>query len=426
MKRAREDEAASAAARRAAEAERLKRQRVVSTAEAAAAADADADAHPKQVLGIECGGRLFRAYRETWTLVPDSVLAIMVAGVAPAAAPATVDAFVQEPVAAFEKVVEYLMSRGQIDEPPACDRELDVYALTARRLGLQKLAASLELEQLRRRCEKEALYVDMQLERVRRCLDAAAKAAESRGNDVDLTTTVSFCHAGELACGLRMRRLALQGVLSRMPTSHRRRSTLVTGNDSEVMLFQDLHTFRSAYHLPGLKMTTHTEGGMPLDRYTPRPVELKYGVGSYEHNPEGQLAGKSGAPGGGDFATDALDHGDDVWTSDNYAGTAEVVAHRSNNAIHAEFDRLLFDMGKSERVNHDGLRKPTRAMRFNTNPELYDPNPNPPLPIENFYVRSIQDGGPVGGPAPNAAPARFEPCSLAFSDSDAFPDSDAS
>ena len=191
----------------------------------------DEDPHPNQVISIVCGNETFRSHRRTWTLV-ESVLSVAVEATEPRPEAAELDLFIDEPSDAFALVVAYLQSRCENDEPPACDRSLAAYALTARRLGFVRLAASLKLEQFRRRLENEAAYLDAHLERVRLCIDAShwkpVAVAESAGaGAAHITSPCSFNDAIDVSYDLRNRRLVIQGLLSRLPERHRRRVPLV-------------------------------------------------------------------------------------------------------------------------------------------------------------------------------------------------------
>lgn len=132
-----------------------------------------------QVISIEVGERTFKALRRTWTLVEASVLGVAVSLVPAAKEPATLDHFFDEPPEAFALVLGHLRSNCRNVEAPACDRALEGYWATAKKLGFARLAAHLELERLRRSLEREAAYLDAQISRCRHCLAAWRRRCRS-------------------------------------------------------------------------------------------------------------------------------------------------------------------------------------------------------------------------------------------------------
>ena len=130
-----------------------------------------AQVHAEQRITIEVGERSFRCKRGTWTLIESSVLAVAVSLLQPSAEDATLDAFFDEDPDTFSRVVAYLRSGGRRVGVPDGDADLDAYKGLAEKLSLARLAAHLGLEAVRRDVEREATYLDGQINRARRACD---------------------------------------------------------------------------------------------------------------------------------------------------------------------------------------------------------------------------------------------------------------
>jgi hypothetical protein len=149
--------------------------------------------YPHQRISIEVGERTFRCARRTWTQIETSVVAVAVSLTTPGDQPITLDSFFDEPPHAFEHVVTHLRSNCTNFEPPRDDCDLDAYACTARKLCFERLAAHLRLERVRRDFEREALYLDGQLQRTQMCVDNWKR----RTRQVDVKSVILDVDAGD-------------------------------------------------------------------------------------------------------------------------------------------------------------------------------------------------------------------------------------
>ena len=109
-----------------------------------------------EVVSVFAGTVEFRATRETWTLFEGTPLATAVGLFEVSAGDAPV--FFDADPAAFARCVNYLRGRARRVSPPADDEALEAFRDLAEKLGLEALAADLEVERLRRDWESELRF----------------------------------------------------------------------------------------------------------------------------------------------------------------------------------------------------------------------------------------------------------------------------
>lgn len=131
------------------------------------------DTDKDETVSLRAGERVFTATRETWTLFPDSVVAMLVTL---HSGSGEVSAFIDVDGDAFGRCVNYLRRRGARVVPPESDEALDAFAACADKLGLGRLTADLRLEERRRAWERELSCLDRDLVALRADARAARDA----------------------------------------------------------------------------------------------------------------------------------------------------------------------------------------------------------------------------------------------------------